>query len=164
MTEQRSGGGARSIRQHGDRPSENGLASPAGEGRLAGAAAARHSDSAAAASGSLQPGPGATTGSRCSAVCVRTDTPRVDRTEAVPSPPFPGGFHHVAEPGYRTGGRVTLSPALPSAHPAVRVAPLGSGPQLCRLAEPPWALHLPVEILRILQNPSNDSLLCCLIP
>lgn len=104
MTEQRSGGGARSIRQRGDRPSENGLASPAGEGRLAGAAAARHSDSAAAASGSLQPGPGATTGSRCSAVCVRTDTPRVDRTEAVPSPPFPGGFHHVAEPGYRTGG------------------------------------------------------------
>lgn len=92
MTEQRSGGGAQSIRQRGDRPSENGLAGSAGEGRLAGAAAAPLSGSAAAAAaaaaaGSLQPCPGAAPGSRSSAVYVWSSTSQAEIIEGAFSPP-----------------------------------------------------------------------------
>lgn len=80
MTEQRSGGGARSIRQRGDRPSEMSSRTRPGGG----AAAAQRSGSAKAASVSAWAQPGHGSGLLPRALCVWSNTPPAEIAQATP--------------------------------------------------------------------------------
>ena len=113
MTEQRSGGGARSIRQRGDRPSENGLAGPAGGG----AAERRSALAPPSRRRCPRPSPGTAPSSLSSALYVWSNTPPAEIAPATPSdnhplPPPPEAFT-TAEPRYKTGSRGLESVPLP---------------------------------------------------
>lgn len=142
MTEQRSGGGARSIRRRGDRPSENGLAGWRGRG-----ARSRRCIGVAV----TEPGRGC--GSRPSDVDVGSKTPRAEITDAAPDPPLrklgPRGSAGLQSEGHSSKGRRSegLPAAAASPNPALSCAP-GAGARgplagwVSRHRGPSWKLHL----------------------
>ena len=126
MTEQRSGGGARSIRQRGDRPSENGLAGRAGEGRqlLSAQAPPRRCRGRCSLHPSLAAAP-------APPLFVWSNTTPAETTQAAPLPP--GSFHHVAEPDYKAGSgaqeRGPLAPPPPEpSSPAAVISQIRGSP------------------------------------
>lgn len=119
MTEQRSGGGARSIRQRGDRPSENELADQAG-GRGGSGSALRLRQGGVGVRGPAR----ARLRAPAPELFAFGQTPL--RQKSLRPPPLTtttlplssGSFHHVAEPPYKTGSRGLERGPLPFPCPA----------------------------------------------
>lgn len=129
MTEQRSGGGARSIRQRGDRPSENGLADQA-RGRGSSGSALRLRQGGVGDRGPARarlrapaPAPELFTFGQTP---LRQKSLRPPPLTTTTLPLSPSSFHHVAELHYKTGSRGLERGPLPFPYPAPEPAALAA--------------------------------------